>query len=60
MIYTAILLIIIIVIVTAYLITKETNSDKPERHYGKIIAISSFTILVIVVSVGYMFITYFK
>ncbi len=60
MIYTAILLIIIIVIVTAYLITKENNSDKPERRYGKIIAVSSFAILVIVVSVGYMFITYFK
>lgn len=60
MIYTAILLIIITVIVTAYLITKETNSDKPERHIGKIIAISSFIILGIVVSVGYMFITYFK
>lgn len=60
MIYTAILLIIVTVIVTAYLITKETNSNKPERRYGKIIGISSFIILAIVVSVGYMFITYFK
>jgi len=56
MIIGAILLIIVIVIVTAYLITLETNSNRAQRHYGKIIATSSFTILVIVVFVGYMFI----
>lgn len=60
MIYTAILLIIVTVIITAYLITKETNSNKPERRYGRIIGISLLIILVIVIFVGYMFITYFK
>lgn len=58
MILVAILAIIIIVSVTAYLITAETN--KPQRRYGRIIGISLLIILGIVISVGYLFITYFK
>ena len=58
MILVAILTIIIIVAVTAYLITAESN--KPERRYGRIIGISLLIILGIVITVGYMFITYFK
>lgn len=56
----AILLIIIIVIGTACLITKEANSANTNKKYGRIIAPALLTILVIVVLVGYLFITYFK
>lgn len=59
MILTAILLIIIIVIITAYLITIEAKSYKAERNYGKIIGPALFTILVIVIFVWYMFMKFF-
>lgn len=56
----AIILIILIVLGAAYLIAKESNSEKANKNYGKIIAAALLGILVVVVYVGYMFITYFK
>ena len=60
MILGAILLIIVIVLVTAYLITRETKSHKAERRFGRIIAIASIIILIVVIFAGYMFMINFK
>jgi len=55
----AIVLITAIVVGAAYLIIREANSEKPQKSYGKIIAVAMVSILAIVVLVGYTFITYF-
>ncbi len=60
MLNAAIFLIILIVIGTAYLISKESNSKNSNKHYGRIIGIALTGILAIAVFVGYMLITYFK
>lgn len=56
----AILLIMIISLGSAFLIARESKSERSNKNFGKIIGAALVAILVIVVYVGYQVITYLK